>query len=66
MAEFRNPIENELGVDISQIRSQLSLSVAERVRQMVTAANVLLDIQENVRQGRNSQAKIIDSQQAAD
>jgi hypothetical protein len=38
-------IEDERGVDISQIRRQLRMSVPERVREMVHAANVMLDIQ---------------------
>jgi hypothetical protein len=41
-------IEDERGVDISQIRRQLRMSVPERVREMVDAANVMLDIQRTV------------------
>jgi hypothetical protein len=40
-------IEDERGVDISQIRSQLRLSVPERVRVMVHAANVMMQIQQH-------------------
>ena len=39
-------IEDFRGVDISQIRGQLRLSVPERVRSMVHTANVMMSIQE--------------------
>lgn len=39
-------IEDERGVDISQIRRQLALTVPERVRVMVEAANAMIAIQE--------------------
>lgn len=39
-------IEDERGVDISQIRLQLALPVPERVRVMVEAANAMIAIQE--------------------
>jgi hypothetical protein len=38
-------IEDERGVDISQIRQQLRMSVPDRVASMVHTANVLLEIQ---------------------
>ena len=38
-------IEDERGVDVGQIRRQLCLSVPDRVRTMVDAANVMLSIQ---------------------
>lgn len=38
-------IEDSRGVDISQIRRQLRLSVPERVESMVHAANVMMSIQ---------------------
>jgi hypothetical protein len=38
-------LENSRGVDIGQIRQQLRMTVPERVRTMVDAANVLLSIQ---------------------
>jgi len=41
---FEN-LEDHRGVDISQIRRQLRLSVQERVRDMVHVANVMIDIQ---------------------
>ncbi|MDX2378498.1 MAG: hypothetical protein QNM02_01910, partial [Acidimicrobiia bacterium] len=42
-------IEDERGVDTSQIEHQLRLSVPERVREMVHAANVLIAIREHAR-----------------
>jgi len=39
-------IEDERGVDISQIRRQLALPIPERVRVMVEAANAMIAIQE--------------------
>jgi len=44
---WKNPNEDERGVDVGQIRAQLNLTVAERVRDMVHAANVMLSIREN-------------------
>jgi hypothetical protein len=49
MDSWQNPNEDARGVDIGQIRELLRMSVAERVRQMVHAANVLMTMQENVR-----------------
>ena len=46
MYGWKNPNEDERGVDIGQIRGQLKLTVAERVREMVHAANVLMTMQE--------------------
>lgn len=43
-------LEDERGVDISQIHAQLALSVPERVRVMVDAANRLIALQEASRQ----------------
>ena len=42
-------IEDERGVDVSQIRAQLALTVPERVRVMVDAANKFLAIREAAR-----------------
>ena len=42
-------IEDSRGVDISQIRRQLRMSVPERVRSMVEAANTMLAIQEQAK-----------------
>ena len=39
------PSEDSRGVDVAQIRAQLALAVAERVRIMTEAANALLDLQ---------------------
>ena len=55
--EWKNPNEDERGVDISQIRALVNLTVAERVREMVHAANVLMTIQENARRFRELQSR---------
>lgn len=44
--ETGSPIEDERGVDLTQIRRQLALAVPERVAEMVHAANVLIAIQD--------------------
>lgn len=49
-------IEDWRGVDIGQIRRQLSLSVPERVRSMVEAANVMLSIQRKAQASLRRQA----------
>jgi DNA polymerase II large subunit len=54
---WKNPNEDERGVDIAQIRGQLKLTVAERVREMVHAANVMMTIQENARRFREMQSR---------
>mgnify|MGYP006271955773 CR=1 FL=1 len=41
----RQALEDERGVDVAQIRVQLALSVPERVRTMVDAANRLIELQ---------------------
>lgn len=41
-----NSSEDERGVDVAQIRAQLRLTVPERVRIMVEAANRLIAVQE--------------------
>jgi hypothetical protein len=43
------PIENEQGVDVSQIERQLRMSIPERVREMVHTANVFIAIQDRAR-----------------
>ncbi len=48
----QNPNEDWRGVDIGQIRSQLKLSVKDRVRDMVHAANVMMSIVERARVAR--------------
>jgi hypothetical protein len=45
--EQEPPIEDSRGVDISQIRRQLRMTVPERVRSMVEAANTMLAIQDH-------------------
>ena len=42
--EWKNPNEDWRGVDITQIRAQLRLSVEDRVRHMVEVANVFMDV----------------------
>lgn len=54
---WKNPNEDERGVDIGQIRRQLKLTVAERVREMVHAANVMMTMQENARRFREMQSR---------
>jgi hypothetical protein len=49
MDAWKNPIEDERGVDISQIHRQLQMSVAERVRHMVEAANMFMEIRSHAR-----------------
>lgn len=55
--EWKNSNEDERGVDIGQIRALVKLTVAERVREMVHAANVLMTIQENARRFRELQSR---------
>lgn len=43
------PIEDSRGVDVGQIRRQLAMTVPERVRSMVEAANTMLEIQRHAR-----------------
>ena len=42
-------IEDDRGVDISQIRRQLRMSVEDRVRHMVAVANTLMEIRASAR-----------------
>ena len=55
--EWKNTNEDERGVDIGQIRALVNLTVAERVREMVHAANMLMTIQENARRFRELQSR---------
>jgi hypothetical protein len=48
MSEWKNPNEDWRGVDITQIRAQLRLSVEDRVRHMVEVANVFMDVRRRV------------------
>jgi len=41
-------IEDERGVDVTQIRRQLRMSVEERVRHMVEVTNVLMQLRSSV------------------
>ena len=47
-----SPLEDWRGVDVSQIRAQLRMSVPERVATMVAAANLLVSVQQNARAAR--------------
>jgi hypothetical protein len=47
--EPNRSIEDERGVDTSQIEHQSRLTVPERVREMVDAANVLIAIRAHAR-----------------
>lgn len=49
MSEWRNPNEDERGIDVTQIRAQLRLTVEDRVRHMVEVANVFMGIRQQVR-----------------
>ena len=49
MATPAPSLEDERGVDVSQIRRQLALSVPERVQTMVEAANTLIAVQDRAR-----------------
>ena len=48
MDSWQNPNEDSRGVDISQIRSQLRMSVEERVSHMVVVTNTFRKIRESV------------------
>ncbi len=48
MDSWQNPNEDSRGVDVSQIRSQLRMSVEERVSHMVVVANTFRKIRESV------------------
>ncbi len=52
MDDSTSPLEDWRGVDIGQIRSQLRLTVAQRVTDMVHAANVMVAMCEHVQRGR--------------
>lgn len=57
MEQWQNPNEDARGVDVGQIRAQLNLTVTERVREMVHAANVLMKMQENARRFGETQSR---------
>jgi len=48
------PLEDERGVDVSQIRRQLAMTVPERVHTMVETANVLIAVQRAAQATHNS------------
>ena len=48
MDSWQNPNEDSRGVDISQIRSQLRMSVEDRVKHMVVVANTFRKLRESV------------------
>ena len=50
--ELLSPFEDERGVDVTQIRQLLRMSVAERVAEMIAFSNTVLDVQASV--GRTS------------
>ena len=52
METWQNPNEDWRGVDITQIRRQLRMSVPERVREMVHSANVMMAMREHAQQAR--------------
>lgn len=47
-------VEDERGVDISQIRRQLAMPIPERVRVMVEAANTMMTIADHARHQQHS------------
>lgn len=49
MDAWQNPNEDERGVDVGQIRSQLRMSVEDRVRHMVDVANTFIKIRGTVK-----------------
>lgn len=49
MDAWQNPNEDERGVDVGQIRSQLRMSVEDRVRHMVDVANTFMTIRDTVK-----------------
>ena len=52
MDGWKNPIEDERGVDISQIRDMLNMSIAERAHEMVRVANLMVKARETAREAR--------------
>lgn len=50
MVSWQNPNEDSRGVDISQIRDMLHMSVADRVHEMVRVANMMERARANARQ----------------
>jgi hypothetical protein len=50
------PLEDQRGVDLSQIRELLDLSVAERAAEMIRVSNMVLEAQECARRARERDA----------
>lgn len=50
------PLEDQRGVDVSQIRELLELSVAERAAEMIRVSNVIIEAQECARRARERAA----------
>jgi hypothetical protein len=50
--DFVDPTEDWRGVDIAQIRRQLAMTPAERLRSMTHVANVMMQIRRAARSGR--------------
>lgn len=48
----RSPLEDRRGVDVSQIRELLELSVAERAAEMISLSNMMIEAQERARRAR--------------
>ncbi len=57
MSDAASPLEDWRGVDVGQIRDQLRLSVKDRVRVMVRAANIFLNVQERVVRARSAESR---------
>jgi len=49
---WKNPNEDERGVDVGQIRDMLSMSVAQRAHGMVRVANLMVKARETAREAR--------------
>jgi len=52
--ESPSPFEDKRGVDVTQIRHLLGMTVAERVAEMVAFSNTVLDVQARVRRASTS------------
>jgi len=51
---WKNPNEDERGVDVGQIRDLLRMSVAERAHEMVRVANLMARARETALRGGTS------------
>ena len=49
---WKNPNEDERGVDVGQIRDLLQMSIAERAHEMVRVANLMAKARETALRGR--------------